>query len=123
VITASLLSVFFLLALGRNRDPVMSSMRAGFHGGMFGFFLAMPLIGSSVADLSLSESTADTIGWSADGGGVHGVEGVIQPAARFLAMSARTLGTRFRGTLIMVSVLAENAASSSATASLSVCCS
>jgi hypothetical protein len=64
VITASLLCVVLLLTLGRNRDPVMSSMRTGFHGGMFGFFLAMPLIGSAAADLSLSESTADTVGWS-----------------------------------------------------------
>ena len=64
VIAASLLCVALLLALGRNRDPVMSSMRTGFHGGMFGFFLAMPLIGSAAADMSLSESTADTIGWS-----------------------------------------------------------
>ena len=39
-------------------------MRTGFHGGMFVFFLAMPLIGSAAADLSLSESTADTVGWS-----------------------------------------------------------
>jgi hypothetical protein len=64
LIVASLLCVVSLLAIGRNRDPIMSSMRAGFHGGMFGFFLSMPLIGTTTAELALSEATIETVGWS-----------------------------------------------------------
>ncbi|MBI5510224.1 MAG: hypothetical protein HY903_15820 [Deltaproteobacteria bacterium] len=64
VILTALLSVIALLLIGRRRDPVMTAARSGFHGGMFGFFLSMPILSMSGAEMSLSEATVDTVGWS-----------------------------------------------------------
>jgi len=63
-VAATLVSILVLLFVGRNRDPVTSAMRTGFHGGMFGFFLAMPVLGSTTAEQLLSERTVETVGWS-----------------------------------------------------------
>ncbi len=62
-LVAAIVSTVLLYAVGARRDAVASFMRAGFHIGLFAFFLSFPILSPDELDPNIGDDIHWTIGW------------------------------------------------------------
>ncbi len=61
-VLAAFLSIGFLWAVNRVRDPVTGLARIGFHAGLFAYFLSLPILFPETIEAGLPDSVHRTIG-------------------------------------------------------------